>query len=75
MRGRVSAGMYRMMGIDDCIAVSLESYVEIALKLGTDETYRAEISIKIQESRDVLFNDTSVVSEFEAFFKNAMSKS
>ena len=74
MRGRVTAGMYRMMGIDDCIAECLESYVEIALKLGTDEVYRAKISTKIQESRDVLFSDTSVVSEFEAFFKNATSK-
>src|SRR3546814_4469016 len=36
MRGRTSLVHYRHMGIADCIADSADSYVDIALRLGTD---------------------------------------
>jgi predicted O-linked N-acetylglucosamine transferase (SPINDLY family) len=74
MRGRVTSGMYRMMGMDDCISDNLEDYINIALKLGKNISYRREIALKIQESRDVLFNNVSVVSEFEEFFKISITK-
>jgi predicted O-linked N-acetylglucosamine transferase (SPINDLY family) len=66
--------MYRMMGMDDCISDNLEDYINIALKLGKNISYRREIAMKIQESRDVLFNNVSVVSEFEEFFKISITK-
>ena len=74
MRGRVTAGMYRMMGITECIATSLQEYVDIALNLGMDESYRSQISSAIQSANTALFDDTSVVSEFENFFQSATSK-
>ncbi len=74
MRGRVTAGMYRAMGITECIAGNLEDYIEIALKLGLDENYRSEVSTRIRNSSDVLFNDPDVVAEFEAFFQKLNSR-
>ena len=74
MRGRVTSGMYRMMDMDDCISDNLEDYINIALKLGTNISYRRKIAMKIQESRDLLFNNVSVVSEFEEFFKISITK-
>ncbi len=74
MRGRVTAGMYRMMGLEGCIAETLEDYIEIALKLGTDETHRNQISAAVKQANSVLFHDSQVVAEFEAFFKNAVAK-
>ena len=68
MRGRVTAGMYRAMGIHSCIAKSIHEYIEIALKLGLDLEFREEISSAIKDSNSVLFNNNVVVSEFEDFF-------
>jgi predicted O-linked N-acetylglucosamine transferase (SPINDLY family) len=70
MRGRVTAGMYRMMGIDTCIANNLEEYVKIALKLGLNKGHRDEVSRRIKSSNKVLFENSSVIEEFELFFKS-----
>jgi predicted O-linked N-acetylglucosamine transferase (SPINDLY family) len=75
MRSQVTAGMYRMMGLNCCIASNLKEYVEIALKLGMDPVFRAEISSLIKKSNSVLFNNNSVISEFEFFFKSAVIES
>jgi predicted O-linked N-acetylglucosamine transferase (SPINDLY family) len=64
--------MYRAMGIHSCIAKSREEYIEIALKLGMDVKFRAEISRAIKDSNSVLFNNNIVVSEFEDFFKSVV---
>ena len=68
MRGRVTAGMYRAMGVHSCIAKSIEEYIKIALKLGLDLEFREEISSAIKDSNSVLFNNNVVISEFEDFF-------
>jgi protein O-GlcNAc transferase len=73
MRGRVTAGMYRMMGIDTCIAKNLNEYVEIALKLGLDKAYREGLSRRIKLSNKVLYENTEVINEFETFFKSVFS--
>ena len=74
MRGRVTAGMYRMMGGEEMIAGSLEDYVRIALKLGQNEAHRGQMSERIREANSVLFSDTKVVLEFEEYFKLSVPK-
>ena len=74
MRGRVTAGMYRLMGIKACIAKNLSEYVEIALKLGLDKNYRYEISQRIRFSNQILFENREVINEFETFFKSLFSE-
>jgi protein O-GlcNAc transferase len=74
MRGRVTAGMYRMMGIDTCIARNLNEYVKIALKLGLDKAYREALSRRIKLSNKVLYENTEVINEFETFFKSVFSR-
>ena len=69
MRGRVTAGMYRQMGLTECVAENLESYVEIALKLGTDSAFRERMERSIAEKRGTLFDDPAAVPEFEKFFR------
>ena len=64
MRGRVSAGMYRTMEMEDCIAQSLNEYRQIALKLGTDPEYRQEIETQIKERNEALFERHEILEEF-----------
>ena len=74
MRGRVTAGMYRKMGLDDCIAASFEDYVGFALKLGTDEGSRAQTKARIAAAADALFEDSEAVREWQRFFEFALEK-
>src|SRR4030095_16349023 len=45
-RGRYTYAMYRVIGIDDGIAASVEDYVERALHLGTDRAARARLAAR-----------------------------
>lgn len=72
-RGRHTQAMYRRMGLVDCIAGSAADYVDIAVRLGTEAGFRAEVSKAILERNGCLFEDIEVVREFERFFREAMA--
>ena len=66
--GRVAAGFYKRLGLDDLIAAGPEQYVSSAVRLGTDSDYRHAVEQRIAAASDVLFDDTSVVAKHERFF-------
>lgn len=68
-RGRVTYACYRRMGIEDCIAHSSEEYVKIALRLGTDPTYRNEVSQRILDRCQVLYEDIGFIRDMEALMR------
>jgi predicted O-linked N-acetylglucosamine transferase (SPINDLY family) len=67
MRGRVTAGMYRAMGIEDATGQSLGECAEIALSLGRDEDRRKDMEARITDAREVLFEQEPAAREFERF--------
>lgn len=73
-RGRHTQAMYRKMGIGDCIARSIEDYVDIAVRLGTDAAFRQDVRERILARNHVLYEDPRVVREFERFFAAAVSR-
>jgi predicted O-linked N-acetylglucosamine transferase (SPINDLY family) len=73
-RGRHTAGMYRRMGIDALIADSAEAYVRLAVKLGRDRAWRRQMHDLILERNHVLYEDASVVRQFEQFFIDALEE-
>jgi predicted O-linked N-acetylglucosamine transferase (SPINDLY family) len=73
-RGRHTGGMYTRMGLDECIARSREDYVRIAVRLGRDTEYRAQVSTRILERCGALFEDRAVVKGFEDFFEMACAQ-
>lgn len=72
MRGRVTLGCYREMGIDDLIVASAEDYVRLALRLANDRDFRNAMSAKIKERSHVLYENRAVISELEDFFVAAV---
>lgn len=72
-RGRHTYGMYKSMGMDECIALTPEQYVSISLRLGTDKNFRDEVNAKILSRSTVLYENMEVVREFERFFVEAHS--
>ncbi len=67
MRGRVTEGCYRQMGFMELVADSLDSYVEIALRLANDGDWREQVKNEIATRSAVLYEDASVVTEMEDF--------
>jgi predicted O-linked N-acetylglucosamine transferase (SPINDLY family) len=74
LRGRITLGVYRAMGFDDCIADSKEQYVELALRLAGDRDYRQAVCDKIQAGCGRFFDDRSAIREFEQFLLRAAAK-
>ena len=67
LRGRGTLALYRHMGIPDCIADSPESYVDIAVRLGTEPDFRRTVSDLIRERCHVLFDDQRVGRDLAQF--------
>jgi protein O-GlcNAc transferase len=68
MRGRVTEGCYRQMGFTELVADSLDSYVEIALRLANDGVWRERMKNEIAASSPALYEDAGTVAELEDFF-------
>lgn len=75
LRGRLTLGRYKKMGVLDTVADNHADYVDIAVRLGTDAAWRAEIRAKIVAASDVLYKDAGAVHEFKQFFRQAIEQS
>ena len=56
MRGRQTAAMLRILGIEELIAGDQEQYVALALRVASDKAYRAELSARIRGGLPKLFD-------------------
>jgi predicted O-linked N-acetylglucosamine transferase (SPINDLY family) len=74
MRGRITLGNYVKMGVTDLVAGDREDFVRLAVRLGTDASFRESIRDKILRNNDVLFENPGFVRELEQFFRRAVSE-
>ncbi|HWG43727.1 MAG TPA: tetratricopeptide repeat protein [Gemmataceae bacterium] len=72
MRGRVTYACYQRMGVLDCVAADAEDYVRIAVRLGSDPAWRADVRARILAAKDVLFENRGLIDELEQFFLTAV---
>ncbi len=72
MRGRHSYAILRMLGISETIARNEVEYIDIAVRLGLDLTWRQDIVNRIANSQDRLYGDRECVSALEAFYQQAV---
>ena len=66
MRGRHTAAMLQMMGLEGHIATSTADYVARAIELGRSSALRAACQRDIAERKMRIFQDTSPVRDLEA---------
>ena len=71
MRGRVTAGYYQQMGLDDLIASDANEYVSLAMKLAHDPDFKNQMQNDIKANSHKLFERIEVVREVENFFLSA----
>ncbi len=72
MRTRHSDSFLKMLGITDTIAKNEAEYIEIAVKLGLNPTWRRQIAQEISHNHDRLFDDKACIAGLEAFYKHAI---
>jgi protein O-GlcNAc transferase len=65
LRGRLGSGILRHLGRDELVAVDAAAYVEIAVRLGTEPHYRAEVAARLQASAPRAYADLSAVRALE----------
>ncbi len=72
MRGRHSAAILRMIGVEDTIATTVDEYVAIATRLGKDAQFRRAISLRMAENGHKLYRDRAPVTALEDFLEKAV---
>jgi len=68
MRGRQSAGMLRLMEIEETIARDVDDYVAIAARLGVDATWRRDLRARIITAGAHVFDDPAPIEALAGAF-------
>ena len=69
-RGRVSAGIFRQMGITSTIADSLEEYLALAIRLGEDVVARQAIRQQIAAQKERFYADPAPIAGLTTFLED-----
>lgn len=64
MRGRQSAGMLTLMGLEEFIAADAGDYVGIAARLATDASWREQVATRIRAAGQLVFDDRRGIEAF-----------
>lgn len=70
LRGRITAALQRHIGIEDVIAKNEQDFVQIAIRLAHDSTWRTQLRQQIHDNKYLLFHQKSGVKAFVAWFEN-----
>jgi predicted O-linked N-acetylglucosamine transferase (SPINDLY family) len=71
MRGRVSAGMLRMMGMPETVARTIDDYAALAVRIAKDGAWRQELKSRVISDRQRLYRDRACIAGLEAFLERA----
>jgi predicted O-linked N-acetylglucosamine transferase (SPINDLY family) len=74
MRGRQSAAMLRMMGMDELIANDADDYVRISARLAQDRSWRQTLARRIGENSARLFDDPAPLASLAVFLQRAAGR-
>ncbi len=72
--GRYALGVYRKLDLLELVANTSTEYARIAVRLGTESSYRQAICKKIAERAPILFENIEAVHQLETFFLHACKK-
>jgi predicted O-linked N-acetylglucosamine transferase (SPINDLY family) len=74
MRGRVSGGMLRMMGMPETIASNVDGYVALAVRLAREPELRAALKARVARERHRLYRDRASIAALENFIERAVRR-
>jgi len=68
MRGRQSCGMLKCMELNELIAKNQDDYIERAIKIGTDRTWRQQVVQRIIAGSNRIFEMETSLRQMESFY-------
>ena len=74
-RSRMGAAMLRHVGITDGLAHSEDEYVQLAVGLGRDASWRADMRRRLSASSPRISDDTARLDGLASFLRAAVSES
>lgn len=74
MRGRQSYGILKGIGVMDTVVNNEAEYIEMAVKLGLNPTWRQEISQRMKENHQQIYDDPSCVFALEQFYNGLVQE-
>ena len=74
MRGRHTYGILKNLKIDELISNSKANYVDLAVKLSENLSFRDNIIKKIKTNKSLIFNNYKTVKFIEDFFESKFKK-
>jgi predicted O-linked N-acetylglucosamine transferase (SPINDLY family) len=72
MRGRQSSAILKELGVTDTIANNSEEYVQISVRLGTDRSWRDNITQRMAANYSSVYSDTRCVRALEDFYRRTV---
>ncbi len=75
MRSRITRALYERAGYTELVTDSGESYVETAVRLGTDEEWRSSVRDALLDACEPLYENPAEVDDLEEFLADATSSS
>ena len=64
--------IFRMMGVTETIAETIDDYVSIAVRLARDVPWRMAIKAKMSSSRHRVYFDSACISGLEQFLNQVV---
>lgn len=74
MRARHSYAILKMLGVTETIVSDENEYIEIAVRLGLDRSWRQKIKDKVKMNKHRIFEDRECIAGLEKFFLEAVGK-
>ncbi|MGB3404740.1 MAG: tetratricopeptide repeat protein [Microcoleaceae cyanobacterium] len=72
MRGRHADSFLKLLGVTDTIAKTEAEYIDIAVRLGNDSEWKNDISQRMSQRHNNLFDDRSCVKALESFYEKTV---
>jgi predicted O-linked N-acetylglucosamine transferase (SPINDLY family) len=72
MRGRVSAGMLRMMGMPETIAETIDGYVALAVRMARDPDFRTGLKARVARDKHRLYRDAASIAALADFINRVV---
>ncbi len=73
MRAHHSHGILTIAGLDELIAQDTNAYVDLAVRLGTDQEFRDRMSRAVDESSGKIFDDPTPIDALADWIESAVS--
>ena len=74
MRGRHSYAILKMLKVTETIAQSKSEYIDIAVKLGLDSSWRQKIVQNIEANHPYLYDDLECIKGLEEFYQQVVPR-